>query len=354
MSINSVSVISSLFLLLLAVGFSSHVTAQSSSIVKVNVRVVTDEADAVLEILAKREAGEQITEADWKKVFNSEGYVRLKQREHSLARSFEDEDFKDFVLSDVLVKKRKALAETLADWKQTDVKKVALRPLAYLPSTAQIRASIYPVIKPRDNSFVFDLSGSPAVFLYLDPSMSRAAFENAFAHELHHIGYGTACRPTAAQEALAKTRQGSQRVLNWIGAFGEGFAMLAASGGVDMHPHASSSAEDKARWDKDVANFDRDLKAVEQFFFDLSKGTLSAEEETKTAYSFFGVQGPWYTVGWQMAVVIERTFGRAKLIESFCDQRKLLPTYNKAVREYNRKHRTHLGSWSNELLNELK
>src|SRR5688572_161964 len=109
--------------------------------------------------------------------------------------------------------------------------------------------------------------------------------------------------------------------------------MLAAAGRVDMHPHATSSVEDRARWDKDVANFDRDLRTVESFFLDLSNGTLSEEQETKTGYSYFGVQGPWYTVGWQMAVVIEKTFGRATLIESFCDQRKLLPTYNKAVRK---------------------
>lgn len=354
MKTNSVSVVLWFFLLLFAIVFTSNATAQSSSIGRVNVRVVTDEAVAVLQILEKKEAGKQITEADWQNIFSSEGYVRLKQREHSLQRPFEDDDFKKFVLSDSLVKNRKALADTLADWKQTDVQKIASRPLAYLPSTAQIRASIYPVIKPRDNSFVFDLSGSPAVFLYLDPSKSRAVFENAFAHELHHIGYGTACPTTATREELAKMPPGSQKVLRWVGAFGEGFAMLAAAGGVDIHPHALSSAEDKARWDKEVANFDSDLRTVEKFFLDLSRGTISEEQETKTGFSYFGVQGPWYTVGWQMAVVIEKTYGRAALIESFCDQRKLLPTYNKAVRQYNRKQRTHLASWSDELLNRLK
>jgi hypothetical protein len=83
-------------------------------------------------------------------------------------------------------------------------------------------------------------------------------------------------------------------------------------------------------------------------------GKLTEDEETKAGYSFFGVQGPWYTVGWQMAVVIEKTHGRATLIESFCDQRKLLPTYNEAVKKYNRKEGKQLASWSNELLKSLK
>lgn len=353
MKSKSAQVILCLPWLLVAVCSVSEVAAQSSWVGRVNVRVVTDEADAVLQILAKRASGQPITDADWQKIFSSEGYVRLKQREHSLKRSFEDEDFKTFVLSDSLVKKRKALADTLAEWKQTNVEKIALRPLAYLPPTAQIRATIYPVIKPRDNSFVFDLSGSPAVFLYLDPAKSRAVFENQFAHELHHIGYGSACPTTVAQEEIKKAPPTSQKVFKWTGAFGEGFAMLAAAGGVDVHPHNTSSAQDKARWDKDVSNFNNDLRTVERFFLEVLDGKLSDDDETKTAFSFFGVQGPWYTVGWQMAVVIEKTYGRATLIESFCDPQKLLSTYNKAVEKYNRKEQTRLATWSNLLLNRL-
>lgn len=347
-------VVLSLCVLLLAVSFPLQVTAQSSSTGRVNVRIVTDEADAVLAILHKKVNGQPITDADWQKVFKSEGYVRLKQREHSMTRSFEEEDFKTFVLSDSLTQRRDALTETLATWNATQVEQIALRPLAYLPASAQIRATIYPVIKPRDNSFVFDLSGSPAVFLYLDPAKSRAVFENEFAHELHHIGYGAACPTAATRAALTRVSPKSQKVLKWMGAFGEGFAMLAAAGGVDNHPHAVSSNEDQARWNKDVSNFNDDLKKVEKFFLDLLNGNLAEDEETKAGYSFFGIQGPWYTVGWQMAVVIEKTHGRATLIESFCDQRKLLPTYNEAVKKYNRKERKQLVSWSNELLKSLK
>lgn len=65
--------------------------------------------------------------------------------------------------------------------------------LDYLPKEAYIRAKIYPVIKPRENSFVFDLKNEQAIFLYLDPTKSASKFENTLAHELHHIGYGTSC-----------------------------------------------------------------------------------------------------------------------------------------------------------------
>jgi hypothetical protein len=50
------------------------------------------------------------------------------------------------------------------------------------------------------------------------------------------------------------------------------------------------------------------------------------------AISVFGVQGPWYTVGWRMSVAIERAFGRARLIDCIADNRLLLPTFNETVR----------------------
>lgn len=317
---------------------------------QVNVRLVTDEAEAVLAILAKKKANEEISEADWQRLFASEGYVRLKQRETSMQRSFDDADFKIFVLSDQLAERAPALREALAKWKRADITRAAQLALNYLPKDARIRAKIYPVIKPRENSFVFDLRNDPAIFSYLDPTVSPQKFENTLAHELHHIGYGTSCPSKQTADERGKLPPNVQTALTWTGAFGEGFAMLAAAGGPDVHPHAVSNIDERARWDKDVANFNDDLKKVEKFLLDVLDGRLKGEEVQKTGFSFFGTQGPWYTVGWQMSVLIEKTFGRAELIESFCDQRKLLLTYNRAAEKYNRKS---LSLWSTSLINRL-
>lgn len=331
------------FLFLIFVVFFNAIVISAQ---RVNVRIITDEADAVLQILAKKEKGQAITDEDWQKVFTSEGHVRLKKRELSFQRPFEDAEFKNFVLSENLATRRQILADTLAKWKQTDVNKIAKRPLAYLPKNAQIRAKIYPVIKPRENSFVFEIKEDPAIFLYLDPTKSKEIFQNEFAHELHHIGYSTACPNADSMERIGKFSPNMQRVFGWISAFGEGFAMLAAAGSADIHPHSESLAKDRERWDKDVANINNDLQTLEKFFLDVGDGKFSEEDERKTAFSFFGIQGPWYTVGWQMAVVIEKTFGRKKLIDCMCDRQLLLPTYNEAVEKYNRKHKKSLSKWS--------
>ncbi len=320
----------------------------------VNVRMVTDEAEAVLAILAKRQANHPITETDWQRVFVSEGYVRLKARETSMKRSFEDSDFKTFVLSDQLAERAQSLAETLARWKNADVTAAGRLALAYLPKTAQIKAKIYPVIKPLENTFVFEVKTDPAIFLYLDPTVSREKFENTLAHELHHIGYSSSCPSKRTSDEIDKLPAMARVVVKLIGTFGEGFAMLAAAGGPDIHPHAVSSLEERARWDKDVANFNDDLKKVETLFTNVLENRLTKEQVQETAFSFFGVQGPWYTVGWKMSVVIEQTFSRAKLIECICDQRKLLATYNKAAEKHNRKFREPLILWSAVVLNGVK
>lgn len=340
--------ISVLFLSALLVCVAFGVAPASSP---VNVRLVTDEADAVLAVLTKRKANQAITEADWQRVFQSEGYVRLKKREASMQRSFEDADFRTFALSDQLLARSAALAEALARWKRADVTRAGNLALAYLPKDATIRAKIYPVIKPRENSFVFDVKDDPAIFLYLDPTVSAAKFENTLAHELHHIGYGSTCPRADVAKAIEKLPQNQQTLLTWIGGFGEGVAMLAAAGGPNVHPHAVSSIEDRARWDKDVANFNDDLKKVDAFFNEILQGKLTEEQTRTRGFSFFGVQGPWYTVGWQMAVLIEKTYGRAKLIECMCDQRLLLPTYNRAAAQFNRGSNRPLALWSTPVVN---
>ena len=321
---------------------------------QVNVTLVTDEADAVLQILAKQKSNQALSDADWQRLFNSEGYVRLKRREAAMQRSFTDEEFKTFVLSDKLRCEKEALAKTLDAWKKVNVSGAARRALVYLPQDAVIRAKIYPVIKPRENSFVFEVNTDPAIFLYLDPAKTKDQFENTLAHELHHIGYGSRCPGQTIEAEIAARPPVVRGTLRWIGAFGEGFAMLAAAGGPDVHPHKFSPAEDRERWDRDMANFNNDLKQVDQFFRDMLDGRLTDDERNKRGFSFFGVQGPWYTVGWKMAVLIEKTYGRKQLIDCMCDQRKLLATYNEAARKYNSKAAEPLALWSSELIDALR
>jgi hypothetical protein len=226
-----------------------------------------------------------------------------------------------------------------------------------LPQGSRIRAKVYPVIKPRTNNFVFEYPDNPAIFLYLDPAASKKKFETILAHELHHIGFGGGCSTKKEQRKIKKLSPDLQKVLNWLGSLGEGFATLAAVGNPDINPYANIYLDDIANWDKDVADYNTHLKTLEKFFLDLANGKLSEKEINETGFSFFGVAGRsglWYVIGWQMGVVIEKTYGRKKLVEIICNRRALLSTYNRAVKKYNVKYNTQLITWSEALVEKLR
>jgi hypothetical protein len=293
--------------------------------VNVNVHIATDEADAVLSILDARAAGHAIEQADWQRLFASEGYVRLKKREQSMHRPFDDDAFRAFVLSPELLAKRETLRRALARVEHADVGRLAQRALDYLPPGAKIAATIYPVIKPATNSFVFEKN---AIFKYLDDEPLER-FEETIAHELHHIGFGTTCAASGEK---------------WLGAFGEGFAVYAASGGLHGHPYAGAEPDVRAAWTSGLANLPAQFAQLDQFFGDLGK--LKSEEADKRGFEFFGLVGPWYTVGWKMAATIEEELGRGALIDAFCDSRTLFATYNRAAAAHEKRTGARLPRWS--------
>ena len=305
-----------------------------------NVRIVTDEADAVLSILDTRAAGQEPDEAAWQRVFTSEGYVRLKKREHSMGRPFEDDAFRAFATSPEVLAKRATLQEARDRMKGADLSAAASRALAYLPANATIEATIYPVIKPRNNSFVFE---GNAIFKYLGDEPEARVLETV-AHELHHIGYGTACNGGVTGGALRR----------WLGGFGEGFAVLAASGGLHGDPYAAAEPDVRAAWQQGIANYPTEFARVESFFNDILDEKVTGAEIDSKAFEFFGLVGPWYTVGWKMAVTIEEELGREELIRAFCATDTLLATYNRAADAHEQRTGERLPRWSARLTAALR
>ena len=326
---------------------------------KILLTLDTSEADEVLAILALRSEGKPIGIEEWQKLFTTNPYKRLKEREtniaqrfHDSTRTFTDQNFKQFVLSDDLLKRALELRATLEAWKKTDLHAAAERILEYLPDSATIRAKVFPVIKPRSNSFVWETSTNPAIFLYIDPKVTRDKFANTVAHELHHIGLASV--NSRYEKIISSLPEKARTVAGWMGAFGEGMAMLAAAGSPDIHPHAMSTESERARWDHDMANFNNNLKAVDTFFVDILNGQLAGQDSIeKKGSSFFGVQGPWYTVGYKMCVVVEKRFGRAALIRTMLDPRRLLVLYNKVAEEENDAGKNRLPLWSESILEHV-
>jgi hypothetical protein len=313
---------------------------------RVNLKLDASEAEAVLTILDKRAHHEDVTDADWQKLFGTTPYRRLKQRETSMRRPFTDEEFTNFVTA--LDARREQLRQTLRQWQSADLQAVAQRPLRYLPPEASIHADVYPVIKPQSNSFVFEAATAPTIFLYLDPKMSRAQFENTVAHESHHIGL--ASLDAAYEERIKSLPEDAREAARWMGAFGEGMAVLAAAGSPDVPPMADFPERDQVLWDLEAERFGANLDDLNQFFLDTVHGDLRNDAVAHEGAIFFGYRGPWYTVGYRMAVTIERELGRPALVATLADAREFVARYNEAAVNENAKNGGHLPLFTAEIL----
>lgn len=271
----------------------------------------------------------------WDALFATPGYRDLKERETAIGRPFTDDDFRAFVTASV-VARRDELRRALAAWQRFDIDAAARRARRYLPAGAAIDATVYPLIKPKKNSFVFHTSHGKAIFLYLDPAVKAEKFENTVVHELHHIGYDTVC-PKPVETARL-----------YLGAFGEGLAVLAAAGNARTHPHAVSEAAERAVWDRDVKKVEADIARLEAFFTALLDGRIAEGEVSKAFMQFIATddvpQGAFYTVGWTMASTIERARGRAALVSMICDPVRMMRAYNEIVKK---------PAWSETLLTRL-
>jgi hypothetical protein len=314
---------------------------------RVDLRLDSTEAEAVLAILDKRALHEAVTNNDWQKLFGTTPYRRLKQFETSLRQPFTDEEFMKFVAA--LDARREELRRTLREWQSSDLRAVAQRSLAYLPPQASIHADVYPVIKAQSNSFAFEPYTAPAIFLYLDPKKTHAQFENTFAHEAHHIGLSSV--EAAYEESIKSLPENARQAAHWMGAFRVGIAVLAAAGSPDVHPLADFPDSYRRLWDLEAERFAANLGALNQFFLDTVHGDLLNDAVLHEGRRFFGYgDGPWYTVGYRMAVTIEREFGRTALVATFADPRRFVARYNEAGVSENAKNGSRLPLFSAEIL----
>jgi Putative zinc dependent peptidase (DUF5700) len=321
-----------------------------------DVRIDLAEAEAVLAILDARATGRAPAPRAWQELAASPGYARLKKREASLDRAFTDDDFRAFVLSDALLARRDALRAEVQAWRRADLRGAAERALRYLPAGTRLRATIYPVIKPRPNSFVFELESDPAVFFALGtPEVSPGRIENTAAHELHHVG--TEAHARAAEMRLARLPEPRRTAALYTSAFGEGIAVLAAAGGPSVHPHATDTPEGRARWDHDLARAADDLAAVQRFLLDVAEGRVAGDAARRALFAFMSdderPQGAWYTLGWRMAALVEQDLGRDAVVACITDPPLLLVRYQEVARRRNAAGEK-LPLWSDALLAAIR
>jgi len=309
---------------------------------RVRLTVDGSQAEAALTITRRWSTGQTVTDEDWLRLLTNEAHQRWKRRSHEAGRPVSDTDYARFLLSDTTAGQLEAFTRTLGWWTGADWVQAGLRASEYLPHDAVISAQVSLTLMPEAGSYYHGGPDDAAVFFGLDPELKACEFENRMVHELHHVG----------SFALAKRRDAGEKshiecAIEWTSAFAEGLAMLAAAGGPEAHPHEKSRAETRARWDRDVANFERDRGEIENFLLDVAAGRLTGATAMSVGQALLGVQGPWYTVGWKMAVTVERAFGRGAVVDCVADCSGLMALYNDAAVPHG------LTPWSRELMETL-
>jgi hypothetical protein len=314
------------------------------------VKLDRSEADAALAIIDTLNKGAEPSDAQLAALYHSRPYERLHERESSMNRPFTDAEFTAYLRSDPVRAEAPRLGSLLSRWTDAAIAAAAERALAYLPAGSTFRATIFPMIKIKPNTFVFDLDKDPSLFYALNPDEPPVKFANTLAHEMNHIGLAQNC----PVEKLPGT-PGVQAMRRWVGSFGEGLAMLAAAGGPNFHPHAESSAKERALWDSEAAKFGDYVRQQNGFFRSVVAGTAGDQQTVdKAMFGYFGeAQGPWYTVGYRMAVTIERNLGRPSVVDSFCHPSKLLQTYNRAAALEQKRTGKRLAIWDPALANAI-
>ncbi|MFO7653378.1 MAG: DUF5700 domain-containing putative Zn-dependent protease [Candidatus Krumholzibacteriia bacterium] len=307
---------------------------------RIDIALELDQAEAVLELLAVRAAGDEVPDSLWTRLLASEGYRRVMERERGmnerfgLDRGIDDASFRAWALSGPapagLAERRAALDA----WREVDLQRAGEQALAYLPAGTRLNGTIYPIVREQTNSFIWDLETEhPAIFMYVEPGRDAAELEHILAHELHHVGSAMAACPDmpAAQDRPAGVRQ----VRRWLTAFGEGIAVLAAAGGPDGDTHPFAGPDERSAWSARLDSLASDMVELEDFLLALLEEELTGDDAGRRGMSFItrpgAPAGPFYSVGWHMAATVERVLGREAVVEADCEPARLLLAYDRAA-----------------------
>jgi hypothetical protein len=91
---------------------------------------------------------------------------------------------------------------------------------------------------------------------------------------MHHIGLSSTDK--LYDEKIAALPAASQKAAQWMGALGEGLAVLAAAGGTDVPPNQYSQSDVQQNWEHGMSNFNQDLQTLNEFFSKCSMAVCQA------------------------------------------------------------------------------
>lgn len=307
------------------------------------------QAEQVLAMLDARTHGREITDGDWSRLFETAPFPIIRFAPRDAQQDFSRAKFKEFVLSPELLKRADTLREALEISKHADTAKLTAIP-QFRPRVFVTHARIVPIIAPKQRSFVVQTAQGPVVFIPLDIETARQHLEKTVASRAIFEAEVASMRDKSDEE-ITRLPWAEGTVSDLTKNFDGGLALLASISKVETHPYWAYTLEEREHWNRRVGEFDQDLKKLDAMFAGILSGQLRNQQQINDlAENYATEMGAWQTVGYSMAVMIERTYGSKALIGAMRDPRWLIGLYNRAVNTAHARTGADYPNWSPEVL----
>ena len=262
------------------------------------------------------------------------------------------ENIKRYITSAEFKAQTAAFQFSLREWRNAHHQLIEHRLDEYLPPEGQLPLTVVAVLAPGFTHAEFDTnSASPQVFVPLLPSMLHMQVETYVGEQAYLLA--SAITIKSLRPHYDRMTGSVRLAVEYITEFRRGIALLAGIGGPGLHVCATCPRAERQQWDNDFVAFSADLRTLDKLLL----ATALAETDLEGQRSQLDSVGvvPWQVVGYRMAVMIERHYGRKVVPNLLRDPRMLLELYNRAAVEDNAAGAVDkpLPLWSPELMRLL-
>jgi hypothetical protein len=238
---------------------------------------------------------------------------------------------------------------SLREWRIASLQQIEHRVGQYLPSEGQISLTVIVVLAPGFTVAEFDTASiPPRVFVPLLPSMFHMRIETYVGEQVYLLA--SAIPAKALHPHYDQMTDSVRLAVGYTTEFRRGIALLAGDGSIGLHICATCPLAERQQWDNNLAEFSKDLLVLDKLLLTTALAESDIEGQRLKLDAIDAVQ--WQVVGYRMAVMIERHYGRKVVPNLVRDPRMLLELYNLAAAEDNANGLSDqpLPLWSHELI----
>jgi hypothetical protein len=290
------------------------------------VRIDLSEAEAMLSAANALRDNGPIAAAQLESVLQTPAGKHLTKTQALTA-----ENIQRYVTSAEFSAQTSAFQSSLREWHTASRQQIEHRLGEYLPPEGQLSLTVVVVLAPGFTDAEFDtISNAPRVLVPLLPYMPHMRVETYADEQVYLLA--SAITTKSLQLHYDQMTDSVRLAVEYITEFRRGIALLAGAGGPGLHICSTCPRAERQQWDNDLVAFSTDLQALDKLL--LATALTADIEGQRSQLDSVGVV-PWQVVGYRMADIIERHYGRKVVPNLLRNPRMLLELYNLAAADDN-------------------